>query len=35
MKDVFKIGLHGDVSGDVGALTDTQIEELVEYILSL
>ena len=35
MKDVFKIGLHGDVSGDVGGLTDTQIDELVEYILSL
>jgi DNA-binding beta-propeller fold protein YncE len=35
MKDVFKIGLHGDVSGDVGDLTDTQIDELVEYILSL
>ena len=35
MKDVFKIGLHGDVAGDVGDLTDTQIDELVEYILSL
>ncbi|MDR0327373.1 MAG: hypothetical protein LBI05_03655 [Planctomycetaceae bacterium] len=35
MKDVFKVGRHGDVSGDVGELTDTQIDELVEYILSL
>ena len=35
MRDVFKIGLHGDVSGDVGGLTDTQIDELVEYLLSL
>jgi DNA-binding beta-propeller fold protein YncE len=35
MRDVFKIGLHGDVSGDVGGLTDEQIDELVEYIMSL
>ena len=35
MRDVFKLGVHGDVSGDVGGLTDTQIDELVEYILSL
>jgi DNA-binding beta-propeller fold protein YncE len=35
MKDVFKLGLHGDVNGDVGGLTDEQLDELVEYILSL
>jgi len=35
MRDVFKTGLHGDVSGDVGSLTDEQIDELVEYVLSL
>ena len=35
MRDVFKHGVHGDVSGDVGGLTDEQIDELVEYILSL
>ena len=35
MKDVFKLGLHGDVAGDVGGLTDVQLDELVEYILSL
>jgi cytochrome c peroxidase len=35
MKDVFKIGLHGDVAGDVGGLTDEQLDELVEYVMSL
>jgi len=35
MKDVFKLGVHGDVAGDVGSLTDEQIDELVEYIMSL
>ena len=35
MRDVFKLGLHGDVAGDVGGLTDAQIDELVEYIMSL
>jgi hypothetical protein len=35
MRDVFKLGLHGDVTGDVGGLTDVQIDELVEYIMSL
>jgi YVTN family beta-propeller protein len=36
MKDVFKIGLHGDVEGgNVSDLTDTQIDDLVEYVLSL
>jgi hypothetical protein len=35
MKDVFKHGRHGDVAGDVGSLTDAQIDDLVEYILSL
>ena len=35
MKDVFKLGMHGDVSGDVSGLTDEQLDELVEYIMSL
>ena len=35
MRDVFKHGLHGDVSGNVGDLTDEQIDDLVEYIMSL
>ena len=35
MRDVFKLGLHGDVVGDVGSLSDSQIDELVEYIMSL
>ncbi|MDR3232935.1 MAG: hypothetical protein LBT46_04625 [Planctomycetaceae bacterium] len=35
MQDVFKLGKHGDVEGDVGGLTDEQIDDLCEYILSL
>ena len=35
MRDVFKHGRHGDVAGDVNGLTDEQIDDLVEYILSL
>ena len=35
MRDVFAHGYHGDVSGDVGGLTDEQIDDLVEYVLSL
>jgi DNA-binding beta-propeller fold protein YncE len=35
MRDVFKLGMHGDVEGDVSSLTDEQIGDLVEYILSL
>ena len=35
MRDVFKLGTHGDVAGDVGSLTDEQIDDLVEYVLSL
>jgi len=35
MKEVFTHGLHGDVSGDVGGLTDEQVDDLVEYIMSL
>ena len=35
MRDVFKHGQHGDVSGDVGSLTEEQIDDLVEYVLSL
>jgi YVTN family beta-propeller protein len=35
MKDLFKKGKHGDVEGDVDSLTDEQIDELVEYVLSL
>ncbi|GHT13699.1 hypothetical protein FACS1894170_09970 [Planctomycetales bacterium] len=35
MRDVFKLGKHGDVEGDVGALTDAQIDDMCEYVLSL
>ncbi len=35
MKDVFKLGKHGDVLGDIESLTDEQLDDLVEYILSL
>ena len=35
MRDVFKLGHHGDVAGEVESLTDEQIDDLVEYILSL
>lgn len=35
MPDVFKIGKHGDVQGDVEGLSDSQIEDLAEYVLSL
>ena len=35
MKEVFTHGKHGDVAGDVAGLTEEQIDDLVEYILSL
>ncbi|MDR1964802.1 MAG: hypothetical protein LBQ50_13600 [Planctomycetaceae bacterium] len=35
MKDLFKKGKHGDVEGDIESLTDEQLDDLVEYILSL
>ena len=35
MRDVFKLGVHGDTMGDVGGLTDEQIDDLVEFIMSL
>ncbi|MDR1486161.1 MAG: c-type cytochrome [Planctomycetaceae bacterium] len=35
LKDVFKKGKHGDVEGDVESLTDQQLDDLVEYLLSL
>ncbi len=35
LKDVFKLGKHGDVEGDVEGLTDEQLDDLVEYVLSL
>lgn len=35
LQDVFKVGLHGDETGDVDGLTDAQIDDLVEYIQSL
>ncbi len=35
MKDVFKLGKHGDVMGDIEGLSDEQLDDLVEYILSL
>jgi len=35
LRDVFVLGTHGDVGGDVGSLTEAQIDDLVEYLLSL
>lgn len=35
MKDVFKKGYHGDVFGDIEGLSDTELDDLVEYIMSL
>jgi DNA-binding beta-propeller fold protein YncE len=35
MKDVFKRGKHGDVKGTVDQLTEEQLDDLVEYLLSL
>ncbi len=35
LKDVFKLGKHGDVEGDIEGLTDAQLDDLVEYVLSL
>ncbi|MDR2761375.1 MAG: c-type cytochrome [Planctomycetaceae bacterium] len=35
LKDLFKKGKHGDVEGDVESLTDQQLDDLVEYLLSL
>ena len=35
MKEVFKHGKHGDGAGDVSGLSDEQIDDLVEYVLSL
>ncbi len=35
MRDVIAVGKHGDVSGDVDTLTDQEIDDLTEYLLSL
>lgn len=35
MRDVFLKGKHGDVQGDVEGLTEQQVDDLCEYILSL
>jgi hypothetical protein len=35
MKELFTHGKHGDCTGDVSGLTEEQIDDLVEYILSL
>ncbi|MDR1052822.1 MAG: c-type cytochrome [Planctomycetaceae bacterium] len=35
LKDVFKKGKHGDGEGDIESLTDQQLDDLVEYLLSL
>ncbi|MGL4594935.1 MAG: c-type cytochrome, partial [Thermoguttaceae bacterium] len=35
MKDVFKQGKHGDVDGGTASLTDEQLDDLVEFIMSL
>jgi hypothetical protein len=35
MKDLFKKGKHGDVEGDIESLTEEQLDDLIEYVLSL
>lgn len=35
LEDVFKVGSHGDVLGNVDDLTDEEISDLTEYLLSL
>ena len=35
MRDVTAVGKHGDVSGDIDTLTDQEIDDLTEYLLSL
>ncbi|MCL2005858.1 MAG: hypothetical protein FWG73_06800 [Planctomycetaceae bacterium] len=35
MHEVFKHGRHGGTAGNVAGLTDVQIDDLVEYVLSL
>ncbi|MDO4586580.1 MAG: c-type cytochrome [Planctomycetia bacterium] len=35
MRDVFKEGNHGDVYGDISEMTDQEIDDLVEYVMSL
>ncbi|MCL2304709.1 MAG: hypothetical protein FWC43_05140 [Planctomycetaceae bacterium] len=35
MRDVFAVGKHGDVSGDVDTLTEQELDDLTEYVLSL
>ena len=35
MRDVFAEGKHGDVNGDVEGLSDKELDDLTEYIMSL
>ncbi|MDR3199267.1 MAG: hypothetical protein LBU34_15475 [Planctomycetaceae bacterium] len=35
MKDLFKKGKHGNAEGDIDSLTDEQLDDLIEYVLSL
>ncbi len=35
MRDVFAVGKHGEVSGDVEGLSDQELDDLTEYVLSL
>ena len=35
LKDVFLDGMHGDVLGDVGDMTEEEADDLVEYLLSI
>ena len=35
LRDIFKVGNHGDVYGDVAGLSDEELDDLTEYILSL
>ena len=35
LRDIFKIGNHGDVYGDIAGLSDAELDDLTEYLLSL
>ncbi|MDR2439158.1 MAG: hypothetical protein LBE12_07305 [Planctomycetaceae bacterium] len=35
LKDLFKKGKHGDVEGNIESLTNEQLDDLIEYVLSL
>ncbi|MGL6225931.1 MAG: hypothetical protein ACRC10_04800 [Thermoguttaceae bacterium] len=35
IRDVFAVGKHGDVNGDIESLSEEELNDLVEYVLSL